>query len=77
MTQKKRDVIDLDEYRRQREDEGTWPPADNDTVEYWREQKRKNKLPSGGDGDGPGYSASGMLEGILFPDAVRDDIHPI
>ncbi len=44
-------TIDLDEYRRQRVEEGTWPPNDLTVQEYWRRRRRRGeppRLPEGG-----------------------------
>jgi len=47
-------VADLDEYRRKREREGTWPPTPEELLEYWREmgrrlRKRNGSNPAGRD----------------------------
>lgn len=33
-------VVDLDRYREARVRDGTWPPSDFDTHEYWRSRRR-------------------------------------
>jgi hypothetical protein len=34
------EVVDLDAYRKKREAEGSWPPSDFDTHQYWKAQRR-------------------------------------
>ena len=40
-------VVDLDEYRRKREDEGTWPMTPEELKEWWREMARKMRAQYG------------------------------
>lgn len=37
------DLIDLDEYRKRRTAEGTWPPDEATVKEYWRKHLPKKK----------------------------------
>lgn len=43
--QRPSNVIDLDEYRRQRVAEGTWPIPDEDYRKYWSDRRAKLHLP--------------------------------
>jgi hypothetical protein len=40
-------VVDLDEYRRKREDEGTWPMDPEELHEWWKEMARKMRAQYG------------------------------
>lgn len=41
-------VVDLDEYRRRRTEEGTWPPDEETVREYWKGRRNRWSPPPSG-----------------------------